>query len=48
MSRFRTKVGPERLARIVDQTVKVLVTKGGIKGEAIALDSTFIKAYSRR
>jgi IS5 family transposase len=48
LSRFRTKVGPERLARIVDQAVEVLVTMGRIKGEALALDSTFIKAYSRR
>lgn len=48
LSRFRSKVGPERLARIVDQTVKVLVKKGRIKGEALALDSTFIKAYSRK
>jgi len=48
LSRFRTKVGPERLARIVDQAVEVLVAKGRIKGEALALDSTFIKAYSRR
>jgi hypothetical protein len=48
LSRFRTKVGPERLARIVDQAVEVLVKKGRIKGEALALDSTFIKAYSRR
>ena len=48
LSRFRSKVGPERLSRIVDQTVDVLVKKGRIKGEAIALDSTFIKAYSRR
>ena len=48
MSRFRTKVGPERLARIVDQTVEVLVKKGRIRGQVVALDSTFIKAYSRR
>jgi transposase len=48
LSRFRSKVGPERLARIVDQTVEVLVKNGRIKGEALALDSTFIKAYSRR
>jgi hypothetical protein len=48
LSRFRTKVGPERLARIVGQAVEVLVKKGRIKGEALALDSTFIKAYSRR
>jgi len=48
LSRFRSKVGPERLARIVDQAIEVLVAKGRIKGEALALDSTFIKAYSRR
>src|SRR4030065_760175 len=48
LSRFRSKVGPERLMRIVDEAVEVLVRKGRIKGETIALDSTFIKAYSRR
>ena len=48
MSRFRSKVGPERLSKIVDQAVEVLVASGRIKGEALALDSTFIKAYSRR
>lgn len=48
LSRFRRKVGPERLARIIDEAVNVLVQKGRIKGEALALDSTFIKAYSRR
>jgi IS5 family transposase len=48
LSRFRSKVGPERLARIVDETVEALVKKGRIKGKALALDSTFIKAYSRR
>jgi transposase len=48
LSRFRSRVGPERLSRIVDQAVEVLVKHGRIKGEGIALDSTFIKAYSRR
>jgi transposase len=48
LSRFRSKVGPERLAKIVDQAVEVLVKRETIKGEALALDSTFIKAYSRR
>jgi IS5 family transposase len=48
LSRFRSKVGPESLARIVDHTIQVLVKKGRIKGKAVALDSTFIKAYSRR
>src|SRR4030065_1289007 len=31
LSRFRTKVGPERLARIVDQAVEALVKNGRIK-----------------
>ena len=48
LSRFKTKVGPERLMRIVDHAVEVLVKKGRIKGETLTLDSTFIKAYSRR
>ena len=48
LSRFRSKVGPERRGRIVDQAVEVLVKKRRIKGQALALDSTFIKAYSRR
>jgi transposase len=48
LSRFRSKVGPERLMRIVDHAVKVLVKKGRINGETLAMDSTFIKAYSRR
>jgi len=30
------------------RAVEVLVKKGRIKGETLALDSTFIKAYSRR
>jgi hypothetical protein len=34
--------------RIVDEAVEVLVKKGRIKGETLALDSTFIKACSRR
>ena len=48
LSRFRSRVGPERLMRIVDHAVEVLVKRRRIKGEALALDSTFIKAHSRR
>jgi hypothetical protein len=48
LSRFRSKVGPERLSKVVDHAVEVLVKKGKIKGESLALDSTFIKAYSRK
>jgi transposase len=50
LSRFRSKVGPERLSRVVDQTVEVLVKKASKNEEskeALALDSTFNKAYSR-
>ncbi|MGD0646014.1 MAG: transposase [Candidatus Bathyarchaeia archaeon] len=32
----------------MNQAVEMLVKNGRIKGEALALDSTFIKAYSRR
>jgi transposase len=48
LSRFKKKVGPERLMRIVDHAVEVLVKMGRIKGETLAMDSTFIKAHSRR
>lgn len=48
LSRFGSKVGPERMMRTVDNAVDWLVKKGRIKGESIALDSTFIKAFSRR
>jgi len=48
LSMFRKRVGPERLMRIVDHAIELLVRKGRIKGEAFALDSTFIKAHSRR
>jgi len=48
LSRFRSKVGPERLMRIVNESVELLVKKGRVKGETLALDSTFIKAYSSR
>jgi hypothetical protein len=47
LSRFRSKVGPERLSRIIDEAIGTLVKKRRIKGETLALDSTFIKAYSR-
>jgi len=48
LSRFRSRVGPERLALIIDYAIGTLVRKGRIKGKVLALDSTFIKAYSRR
>jgi IS5 family transposase len=48
LSRFRSRVGPEKLALVIDDALGILVKKGMIKGETLALDSTFIKAYSRR
>jgi hypothetical protein len=48
LSRFRSGVGPERLMRIVDHAIETLVEKRRIKGETLAMDSTFIKACSRR
>jgi transposase len=48
LSMFRKRVGPERLMRIVDHAIELLVRKGRIRGEALAMDSTFIKAHSRR
>ena len=48
LSRFRKRVGPERLMRIVDHAIETLVKKRRIKGETLAMDSTFIKACSRR
>jgi hypothetical protein len=48
LSRFRSRVGPERLMRIVDDAVETLVDKRRIKGETLAMDSTFIKARGRR
>jgi len=48
LSRFRSRAGPEKLALIVDEAIGTLVNRGRIKGKTLALDSTCIKAYSRR
>ncbi len=48
LTRFRTRVGPERLERIIASLVKELIQGGLIRGETIAMDATFIKAYSKR
>jgi len=45
---FYVALFPERLGRIVERAVEALVRKGRIKGETLAIDSTFIKAHSRR
>ena len=48
LTRFRNKVGPERLTAIMNSLLEELVEGGIIKGETLALDATFIKAWSRR
>ena len=48
LTRFRNKVGPERLTDIMNSLLEELVESGIIKGKTLALDATFIKAWSRR
>jgi len=48
LTRFRRRVGPERLEGIVGRLVGELVEGGVIRGETVAMDATFIKAHSRR
>jgi len=48
LTSFRQRVGPERLQRIMNRVVKQLEQMGVLEGEILALDATFIEAYSRR
>jgi transposase len=48
MTRFRDRVGPERLEEITNRLILELVEYGEVKGESVALDATFIKAWSKR
>jgi len=48
LMRFRRRVGPERLERIVASLVRQLERMGVLDCRALALDATFIEAYSRR
>jgi transposase len=48
MTRFRYRVGPERLEMIMGNLIEELVKGEVVKGESVALDATFIKAWSRR
>ena len=48
LTRFRDRVGPERLEDIMSSLLEELSEGGIIRGETIALDATFIKAWSRR
>ena len=48
LTRFRNRVGPERLETIIGELVGELIEGGIIRGETVAMDATFIKAYSKR
>ena len=41
LTRFRDRVGPEKLEEIMNRLLEELVEGGIIKGESIALDATF-------
>ena len=48
LTRFRQRVGTERLGEIMETVVGKLRDAGVVKGEIVACDATFIKAYSKR
>jgi len=48
LTRFRQRVGPERLEAIMEYILARLRDAGAVKGEIVACDATFIKAYSKR
>lgn len=48
LTRFRKRVGPERLEKIMNMIIDELVEGKVIHGETVVMDATFIKAYSKR
>lgn len=48
LTRFRKRIGLERLEKIMNLIVMELVDGGVINGKIVAMDATFIEAYSKR
>jgi IS5 family transposase len=48
LTRFRQRLGPERLESLMETVIDKLMDAGVVKGEIVACDATFIKAYSKR
>jgi transposase len=48
LSRFRKRIGPEAFQQVMAHCVKQLDRIGVLNARIVALDATFIKAYSRR
>ncbi|MCX6659454.1 MAG: transposase [Candidatus Bathyarchaeota archaeon] len=46
--RFRRRIGPQGFHRLMNRLIKQLDHMGILDSEILALDATFIKAYSRR
>jgi len=48
LSRFTRRVGAERLRRIIDEKVVMLLRRSGVREVDVVLDASFIKAWSIR
>jgi IS5 family transposase len=48
LTRFRNRVGTERLERIMAKMLTELLKGGVVNGETVVMDATFVKAYSKR
>jgi transposase len=48
ITRFRQRIGPERLERTMEDLVDRLRDSGFVKGKIVVCDATFIQAYSKR
>lgn len=48
LTRFRNRIGIERLERIMNNIIKELLHGRVISGKTVVMDATFIKAYSKR
>ncbi len=48
LTRFRNRIGTQRLESIMNRLIRKLSEAGVIGGETVAMDATFIKAYSKR
>ena len=48
LTRFRQRLGPEMLESLMETIIGWLRDAGAVKGEIVACDATFIKAYSKR
>jgi IS5 family transposase len=48
LTRFRNRIGVERLEKIMNTLIDELIESKLIVGKKVVLDATFVKAYSRR